>query len=53
MRPCWFQIVGTHLNARPTRREIRNAIFFVERIPRECSQVAGKMQGTFHFFFVF
>lgn len=49
MRPCWFQIVSTHFNARPTRREIRNVIF-VERNHWECSQVAGKIQGAFQFF---
>lgn len=50
MGPCCFQIVGTHFNARPNRREIRNVIF-VKRTRWECSQVAGKMQGAFLFFF--
>lgn len=49
MGPCCFQIVSTHFNARPNRREIRNVIF-VEKTHWECSQVAGEMQEAFHFF---
>lgn len=54
MGPCWFQIVGTHFRACPTRQEIRNVIF-VERNNWECSQVAGKCKelSNFYFYFLF